>query len=653
MKHYNKQDITDDLRYLELLSKEFPNIQSVATELINLQAIQNLPKGTEHFLSDLHGEDESFLHLLKSGSGVIRRKIDDVFLSTITVGEKNDLATLVYYPHEMMDKINVVDDHLHDWYHVTLHRLVLLCKEVSKKYTRSKVRKALPKEYSYIIEELLHERVNEIDKFQYYDKIIQTIIDINQAENFIVEISKVIQRLAIDRLHIIGDVYDRGPGPHKILDKLIEYHSVDFQWGNHDILWMGASVGSLVCIASVLRICARYGNLEILDEGYGINLLPIGKFAMETYEEYDPCFVPKNTEEMTQNEIDFIAKMHMAISIIQFKLEGEVIKNNPDFLLEDRLVLDRINYDNLTMTIDGVEYPLNTKGFPTINPTDPYKLTNDEMDVMNKVRAFFMQSEKLQRHMSFLFTTGSMYKVYNKNLLFHACIPFNENGKYQKVKFNKKSYSGKALLDYLDTRVRESYASKDCLEHDADIFWYLWTGKHSPLYGRTSMKTFERYFITDKATHKEENNVYYKLIADESVVDGILEDFDLFHPDSKIINGHTPVKVSNGENPVKASGKVIIIDGGLSKAYHHVTGIAGYTLIYNSNGMLLAAHQPFDSKNEAIKMSQDIQSQLINVYDVTQRLRVKDTDIGIMLRKDIVNLEKLLTAYHLGIIKEN
>jgi fructose-1,6-bisphosphatase-3 len=415
---------------------------------------------------------------------------------------------------------------------------------------------------------------------------------------------------------------------------------------------MGASVGSFVCIASVLRICARYGHLSILDEGYGINLLPLGKFAMETYQNYDECFKPKNKNNLSENEVELISKMHMAISIIQFKLEGDVIRNNPDFELEDRLILDRINYENMTLHFEGKDYPLETNGFPTIDPNNPYQLTPEELDVMDRLKTVFTKSEKMQRHMSFLFTFGSIYRVYNDNLLFHACIPFKSDGTYQEVSFNGVNYEGKSLLDYLERQVRESYANKDNVDNDVDIFWYLWTGKDSPLYGRTSMKTFERYFVTDDACRKEENNDYYRLISNVEVVDLILDDFGLDNPNTKIINGHTPVKVSNGESPVKANGKVIIIDGGLSKAYHHVTGIAGYTLIYNSNGMLLAAHQPFESKIEAIKKSQDIQSNLINVYDVTQRLRVRDTDIGKKLREDICNLEKLLMAYHMGIIKE-
>lgn len=652
------EDINSDLRYLNLLANRYPTISSATTEIINLQAILNLPKGTEHFLTDIHGEYEPFVHVLKNASGVIKRKINDVFGNSLRSSEKKSLATLIYYPEQKLEIVLKEEENIDDWYRITLYRLIAICRHVSSKYTRSKVRKALPTDFSYIIEELLHEQPGREDKEEYYEEIIQTIISIDRAREFIIAISKLIQRLVIDRLHIIGDIYDRGPGAHIILDTLINYHSVDIQWGNHDILWMGAASGSEVCIANVIRICARYANLDTLEDGYGINMLPLATFALECYKK-DPCnnFKPKfdSENEYSVTEQELIARMHKAIAIIQFKLEGEVIKRRPDFNMDHRLLLNKINYDDGTIELDGKVYKLNDTSFPTIDKKNPYKLTKEEKELIEKLKSSFVNSEKLQRHIRFLFTAGSIYLKYNSNLMFHGCIPLNEDGTFREVIVKGKKFKGKGLLDEAEKVCREGYFyenNKEAKLYGMDYMWYQWTGPNSSLFGKDRMTTFERYFIDDKNTHKEAKNTYYKLRDDENMCNNVLKEFGLDVESSHIINGHIPVERKKGESPIKANGKLLVIDGGFSKAYQGKTGMAGYTLIYNSFGLQLISHEPFKSTESAIKEESDILSSTMVLERVVQRKRVEDTDIGQELMTRIKDLKVLLSAYRKGLIKE-
>ncbi|KOA20614.1 fructose-1,6-bisphosphatase class 3 [Clostridium homopropionicum DSM 5847] len=653
----NLELIQKDLKYLKLLSKQYSNISSASTEIVNLQAILNLPKSTEHFISDIHGEYESFIHMLKNASGVIKRKIDDVFGNTLSEGEKANLATLIYYPEQKLELIKSSEANLEEWYKVTLYRLIVLCRLVSSKYTRSKVRKALPQDFAYIIEELLHEQDNTVNKHEYYNGIISTMIDIDRASEFITAISKVIQRLVVDRLHIIGDIYDRGPGAEIIMEALMKHHSVDIQWGNHDVLWMGAAAGHEACICNVLRISLRYANLNTIEDGYGINLLPLATFAMDVYEK-DTCkrFIPKTIDKtLTKKEISLIAKMHKAIAIIQFKLEGQILQNRPEFLMSDQLLLDKIDYENGTINLNDTIYELNDKLFPTIDSNDPYKLTVQEEDLIHKLKRSFVNSEKLQRHIRFIYSKGSMYLVCNSNLLYHGCIPLNEDGSFKELILEGKSYSGKALLDKFDILTREAYFFKNGTEEKKfamDMVWYLWCGPDSPEFGKHRMTTFERYFISDKKTHVEKKNPYYKYRDDDEVCFNILKEFNLDPDSSHIINGHIPVKTKEGENPIKANGKLLVIDGGFCRAYQPETGIAGYTLIYNSYGLLLSSHEPFESIRKAIEEEKDILSSTIILEQVASRKRVSDTDIGEELKKQIKELEMLLIAYRKGLIKE-
>lgn len=663
--NYAKKNITeefeDDLKYLKLLSKQFPTIADASTEIINLQAVLNLPKGTEHFLSDIHGEYESFNHVLKNASGVIRKKIRDALGNSITEKDVKSLATLIYYPEQKLDIIYKEEKNLNDWYKVTLYRLVEICRHVASKYTRHKVRKNLPKDFAYIIEELLHERPDRMDKEEYYSEIIQTIIRIKRANEFIIAISKVIQILVIDRLHIVGDIFDRGPGADIVMDTLINYHNVDIQWGNHDILWMGAAAGSEASIATVLRVCARYLNLDTVEDGYGINLLPLATFALETYKDDKcECFKPKLTNGITfsDNDVNLITKMHKAISIIQFKLEGEIIKRRPNLEMEDRLLLDMIDYENGTIKINNKVYPLKDSNFPTINPKNPYELSIEEKEVMEKLKSSFVNSERLQKHVRFLFSKGSIYLKCNSNLLYHGCIPLNEDLSFKKVKvgLSGKEYSGKKLLDKLEMLVREGYFYKNDPEaklYGMDLIWYLWTGPKSPLFGKDKMTTFERYFIEDKETHVERKDEYFKQQDKEEMCNIIFKEFNLNPETSHIINGHVPVKLKKGESPIKANGKLIVIDGGFSRAYQPTTGIAGYTLIYNSYGLLLVSHEPFESAQKAIEEEKDILSTTVILEREVERKRIKNTDIGEELKEEINNLERLLEAYQKGVIKES
>jgi len=654
------QDFDKELRYLNLLSNQYPTIASACTEIINLQAILNLPKGTEHFLTDIHGEYESFNHVLKNGSGNIKRKIIEVFGNSLSQKEIKSLATLIYYPEQKLDIIRKSEENIDEWYKVTIYRLVEVCRKAAFKYTRMKVRKALPKDFAYIIEELMHKGLDELDKEEYYSEIIKTIISIGRANEFIIAMSELIQRLVIDRLHIVGDIFDRGPGADIVMDTLLDYHSVDIQWGNHDVLWMGAAAGSEACIATVIRICARYVNMDIIEDGYGINMLPLATFALEFYN-HDECtaFKPKNEDDMvyTKNDLKLLAKMHKAITIIQFKLEGEIINRRPQFCMKDRLVLNKINYEDGTINIDGNVYKLNDCNFPTINPESPYELTIEEKELIEKLKSSFLNSEKLQKHVRFLFANGSMYLKFNSNLMYHGCIPMNEDGSFKKVQIDSsgQSYSGKAYFDRLEILVREEYFHRNNLEakkRGMDISWYLWTGPNSPLFGKDKMTTFERYFINDKKAHVEKKDPYFKLEDNEKMCKKIFKEFDLNPDVSHIINGHVPVKLKEGESPIRANGKLLVIDGGFSRAYQSTTGIAGYTLIYNSYGLLLVSHDPFESTQKAIEEEKDIHSTTMVLEKEVERKRVSDTDDGKKLKSQIKDLEMLLNAYRSGFIKE-
>ncbi|HSQ88081.1 MAG TPA: fructose-1,6-bisphosphatase [Romboutsia sp.] len=649
--------VESEIKYLKLLSKQYPSISKASTEIINLEAILNLPKGTEHFITDIHGEYEPFVHVLKNGSGVIKRKIEELFLNTMRESEKKALATLVYYPEQKIELVIKEEENIDDFYRINIYRLIELCKYASSKYTRSKVRKLLPEDFKYIIEELLHEDIDGQHKKGYYKSIVETIIEIDRAKEFIIAISKVIQKLVVDRLHILGDIYDRGPRPDIVMDTLMDYHSVDIQWGNHDILWMGAAAGEKTCIANALRISARYANLDIVEDIYGINLLPLATFAMDIYKD-DPCncFVPKvSDQDVSSTEKSLIAKMHKAISIIQFKLEGQVINRRPEFGMKHRLLLNNINYEEGTITLKGKSYKLKDSYLPTIDKNDPYKFTREEEIVIDKLVFSFKNSEKLQKHVSFLFSKGSIYLTANSNLLIHGCIPLNEDSSFMEIKLQGKEYKGKALMDKMESLAREGYFFKDNTsqkQYGMDMMWYLWTGKCSSLFGKDDMTTFERYFIEEKEAHKENKNPYFKLREDEEMCEKIFKEFNLDSKDAHIINGHVPVESKNGESPIKANGKILVIDGGFSRTYQKKTGIAGYTLIYNSYSLQLVSHNPFTSAEEAIVNESDILSTTEVVEHKDKRKTVRDTDAGIKLQEEVEDLKLLLMAYKKGLIKE-
>ena len=652
MSNYEK----NELKYLEILSEKFPTVQSVCTEIINLEAILNLPKGTEHFLSDLHGEYESFLHILKNASGVIKTKIDDIFKNDMTQSERRRFATLIYYPKEKLELIKKETANLDEFYRITLFRLIKICKVVGSKYSRSKVRKAIPKDYQYIINELLHSSQDTFDKESYYDKIIDSIISLGRADAFIITISYLIQQLAVDHMHIIGDIYDRGPGPDIIIDELMKYHSIDIEWGNHDIIWMGAAAGSEACIFNVIRICARYNNLDILEEGYGINIRTITEFAMEEYgDKNSVIFKPKNVDEKnSQFDQIIMEKTQQAAAIIQFKLEGAIIKKHPEYEMDDRLLLDKINYKKGKIYINGKTYDLVEDYFPTINPNNPYELSMKEKDVVKKLVKSFKNSEKLQRHIQFLYSKGNIYKVFNDNLLIHGCVPMDSAGEFVKVNINGKELKGKEYLDYVEKIARQGYfepEGSEKRENGKDFLWYLWCGKNSPIFCKDKMKTFERYYLNDKETWEEIKNPFYNFENDENISIKVLEEFGIDSSKGHIICGHIPVKFKAGESPIKANGKLFIIDGGLSKAYQRTTGIAGYTLRYSSYGLTLVAHEPFTSRENAIINETDLHSERQIVEKVERKL-IKDTDKGKELKDQIADLEKLLDAYKNGSISE-
>ena len=655
-----KYEIERDLRYLTLLAQSFPTVAEASTEIINLQAILNLPKGTEHFLADLHGEYEAFQHVLKNASGNIKRKVNEIFGTTLREAEKRELCTLIYYPEQKLELVKESETDINDWYHITIHQLVSVCRDVSSKYTRSKVRKSLPTDFKYIIQELLHERVDDSNKAAYVNGIIETIISTGRADDFVVAICNVIQRLAIDQLHILGDIYDRGPGAHVIMDTMERYHSWDIQWGNHDMLWMGAAAGNVACICNVIRLSLRYANLTTLEEGYGINLVPLATFAMETYGD-TACkeFVPKSSGEsmkLDEKTMRLTALMHKAIAVIQFKVETQLFEKHPHWQMTDRAVLRHIDYTRGVITLDGKEYQLTSNEFPTIDPNNPLELTPEEKMLAKRLRHSFKVSEKLQRHVRLLLQHGCMYAIYNNNLLFHASVPLNDDATLKEVEvFPGQTLSGRKLLHKIGMLVRTAYqkdAEPEEREYAIDYFLYLWCGPDSPLFDKSKMATFERYFIAEKETHKERKGNYFTLRDNEAVVDSILDAFDVKGENRHIINGHVPVHVANGENPIKANGKLMVIDGGFSEAYHKETGIAGYTLVYHSRGFQLVQHEPFASAMDAIRTGRDIKSTTQIIEMSSHRMLVADTDKGVELNKQVADLEELLYAYRHGIIKE-
>ena len=657
MKHYN---IEEDMRYLQLLSQSFPTVAEASTEIINLQAILNLPKGTEHFLADIHGEYEAFIHVLKNASGNIKRKVNELFGNTLREAEKRELCTLIYYPEQKLELVKHNETDIDDWYHITLHQLVAVCRDVSSKYTRSKVRKSLPADFSYIIQELLHEHTEDHDKTAYVNVIVDTIISTGRADDFIIAIANVIQRLAIDSLHILGDIYDRGPGAHIIMDTMRKYHSWDMQWGNHDILWMGAAAGNDACICNVIRLSLRYGNLPTLEEGYGINLVPLATFAMETYKN-DPCteFIPKTTggaSLLDEKTLRLTAQMHKAIAVIQFKVESQIIVKHPEWKMNDRCLFEHVDYQNGTIDLQGKTYKMSSCSFPTINPAAPSELSPEEEILISKLHHSFSVCEKLHKHIRVMLQHGCMYGIYNNNLLFHASCPLNEDGSLKEVEiYPGKKYSGRALMHHTGMQIRTAFQQDSAPEerdYAIDYFLYLWCGPDSPLFDKSKMATFERYFIADKETHVEEKGYYFKLRDDEEVIDHILDAFGVVGSNRHIINGHVPVRTLKGENPIKANGKLMVIDGGFSKAYHNETGIAGYTLVYHSRGFQLVQHEPFTSTEDAIKRGTDIKSTTQIVEMSNRRMLVADTDIGVELRRQIDDLEELLYAYRHGYIKE-
>lgn len=656
-----EESIKEDLRYLQLLSQSYPTIADASCEVINLEAILNLPKPTEHFISDPHGESAAFNHVLRNASGYVKRKVEEIFGNTLRKTEKNELCTLIYYPEQKLQLIKTTESNLADFYVITLNQLIKVCREVSSKYTRSKIRKELPKEFGYIIEELLHESEGSYfdKKYQYYNVIVASIIETQRADDFIIAICNLIQRLAIDRLHLLGDIFDRGQGAHLIMETLCNYNHFDIVWGNHDIEWFGAAAGNRACIANVLRLSLRYGNLATLEDGYGINLLPLATFAMETYKN-DPCTlfrVKKMSKEPTHDEKTekLIAQMHKAITVIQFKEEAHIIDRRPEFEMEDRKLLHCIDKERGVCRIDGKEYEMSDVNFPTINPEDAYTLSKEEESLMEKLQHSFRTSDKLRRHIDCLLAHGCMYSISNSNLMFHASVPLNEDGTLKEVEIRGKKYKGIELMKKTGYIVREAFNS-DCNEEEAlfaiDYIWYLWCGKNSPLFDKDKMTTFERYFIKDTSAHTEKKGYYYQYNDNEHIIDMILDSFGVQGEHRHIINGHVPVKTIKGETPIKANGKLLVIDGGFSKAYQPETGIAGYTLTFHSRGLDLVQHQPFLSAEEAIRTGSDIKSSTQIVEMNSKRMLVKDTDKGRILQAKICDLKKLLYAYRNGFIKE-
>ena len=657
--HITIDEVKEDIRYLRLLARDFPTVSSVTTEIINLEAILHLPKPTEHFLADVHGEHEAFQHVLRNASGNIKRKVNELFGDTITAEEKKDLCTLIYYPEAKLKLVRQSNVDLDEYYSRSLARLIVVCRDVSSKYTRSKVRKSLPEEYAYIIEELLHESNDYQNKQAYLKVIVDTIIGTGRAGHFITALCYLIQRLIIDRLHILGDIFDRGPGAHHIMDALCEYHHVDITWGNHDVLWMGAAAGNTCCIASVLRLSLRDANTTTLEDGYAINMVPLATFAMEQYAD-DPCeiYQPRVDEErtnFTEKDVRLIAQMHKAISVIEFKLSGQIAMKHPEWNMMDRCLMAGIDKERGIITIDGKEYELGDKLWPTLDPDNPYALTPEEQDVIERLRHSFMRSERLQSHVNCLLMRGGMFVIYNSNLMFHAAVPINEDGTMREVVFDGELVKGKELMKKVERMARTAFdndVDEVTRERYADFFWYLWCGPESPLFGKAKMATLERYLLNDKEVQKEPKGWYYILRDNPEVCDYILDEFGVKGDHRHIINGHVPVRVFKGETPIKANGRLMVIDGGFSKIYHNRTGIAGYTLVYHSRGFELVQHTPFTSTEEAILNGTDIDSTINIVEMVGEREHVRDTDIGRGIMVKIADLERLLYAYRKGVIKE-
>ena len=660
----SKQSQTEpDLHYLQMLSRQYPTVQAASSEIINLQTILNLPKGTEHFISDVHGEYEAFLHILNSASGAVREKVDELFSTSVSKADRDQLSTLIYYPNEKMEEISrkMDSEELEEWYRITLHRLIDICRLVTSKYTRSKVRKALPKEYAYVIDELLNTNYEFHNKREYYENIISTIIDIDQSKDFIVAVCELIKHMVVDRLHIVGDLFDRGPRADIILDALMDYHTVDIQWGNHDVLWMGAATGSRTLVATVLSNSIHYNNLEVIETGYGISLRPLALFANEVYRNCDcSCFEAKfagdDANNYTEKDKALAARMHKAITIILFKLEGQKIMRNPGFGMEDRLLLDKINYEKQSVVVRGVEYALSDTDFPTVDRSDPYRLSAEEEEVINQLTASFEHSEKLQKHIRFLYSKGGLYKVFNGNALFHGCIPMTEEGELMKFYLNGQELSGRTLMDYAEAVARQGYYAKPgSPERTAgqDFLWFLWCGRNSPTFGRDRMTTFERRLIKDETSWAEPKNAYYTHYNDPAVCDMLLAEFGLVGSSCHIINGHVPVKSKKGESPIKGGGKLIVIDGGFCRAYQPTTGIAGYTLIYNSNCYRLVSHEPFAGKQAALRKNRDITSTEVVFERMDKRVKIAETDIGSELQRQVDDLKALLRAYKRGTVKED
>lgn len=646
---------SEQLRYMNLLSKEYPTISAAASEIIRIQALLQLPKGTEHFMSDLHGENEAFIHILNSASGVIREKIDRLFDRDVPARERADLATLIYYPAQKLPELKERQEDLHWWYRNTLYRLIDLCRLVSSKHTRDHVRKYMPQSCAYIIDELLHAHFEDHNKELYYDEIVESIIRNDRADAYITRFCELIKRLAVDQLHIVGDLFDRGPRPDQILDTLIEYQDVDFQWGNHDVVWMGAAAGSPICILTVLKTTLAYNNLDTIETGYGISLRTLEQMADQIYKDSDVTLWRPKDEEKGGKDWPAAARMHKAVTIMMLKVESQVIARNPDFLMQGRDFLNHIDYEAGTVSCNGKTYPMRNCDFPTVDPAHPDQLTAEEEETLKNLIRGFRESERLQRHVQFLYAQGSLYECYNGNLLFHGAVPMTENGELAVEVFEGCGYKGKALFDYCDRRARQGYfAPEGSRERQCgqDFLWYLWCGSLSPVFGRSAMTTFERIYIDDPETHKEVKNPYYACVKDPAAVERILSEFGLTSPSSHVVNGHVPVKAVDGENPVKGGGKLIVIDGGFCRAYQRTTGIAGYTLVFNSRGLTLRTHQPFESAEKAIREDEDIASRSERIYVASERILIADTDAGKEKALLIEDLKRLIEAYQSGLLQE-
>ncbi len=652
--HFDEKTV----RYLQLLSRNYPTVQSVCNEIINLRAIMNLPKGTEHFISDIHGEYEGFRHILRNASGSVRSKIDMALGDYVSMADRRELAALIYYPKLKLKELRKQNVLSREWYTITLKQLVAVCRITTSKYNASKVRKMLPADFAEIITELMTTGSKDFNKEEYYEQILDAIIDTGSADRFIIAICRLIQDSVIDKLHIVGDIYDRGDSPHLVMDELEKYRYVDIQWGNHDILWMGAGIGNLCCIANAVRICLRYNNYDFLENGYGINMIPLTLLALEVYAD-DPCeqFLPKSdsaNDREVQNR-SAIAKMHKAIAVIQFKLEGQAAMEHPEYEMNDRLLLDKMDLPGGVVHISGQDYPLTDTNFPTVDPKSPYALTDQEQEVVNGLRNSFLGCEKLQRHIDFLYKKGSMYRYYNNILMFHGCIPLEQDGSCMKIKLYGRDVRARSLFDFCEELVRSARFSKDPEQKKigADFMWYLWCGSKSPLFGKDKMATFERYFVADKATHTENSNPYFRLACTHELADLVLKEFDITDPDAVIVNGHIPVKIKKGESPIKVPGRLVLIDGGMSKAYQSVTGIAGYTLVYNSHQMYLSEHEPFGSAEDTVRNNSDMESHVIPFKTFPERMKIADTDDGKEIAQRISDLEMLLASYRDGTIKQD